>query len=68
MKITRFRFRIFEAVFMPFGFVLADGLMHLCEGKPFMSEYLFGAALAVFIVRSLDAARAYSETWPENVP
>lgn len=66
MKITRFRFRLAEMVLAPAALVVVDGLIHLSEGKPFMTEYLFGAAFAVAFIRGTDALRALTGTWPEN--
>ncbi len=68
MKVTRFRFRIAEMLFCPAALVIIDGLMHLSEGKPFMSEYLLGGAVAVFFVRGMDALRAATGQWPEAKP
>jgi hypothetical protein len=43
-----------------------DGLLHLAEGKPFMSEFLGGAITAVFLLRLIDASRAAAKVWPET--
>lgn len=68
MKVTRFRFRLVEMALCPLAVVIIDGLIHVGEGKPFMSEYLWGSVFAIFLVRGLDALRAYQGTWPENSP
>ena len=66
MRITRLRFRIAEMLIAPPIVLLCDGLMHLTEGKPFMSEYLWGGVFAIFLVRGLDVLRAARKQWPEN--
>ncbi len=63
---TRVQFRLFEMVFGTLALVIIDGLLHLSEGKPFMSEFLLGGASAAFLLRGLDASRAAAGQWPEN--
>jgi hypothetical protein len=65
MRITRFRYRVAEALLFPLGIIVIDGLIHLSEGKPFMTEYLWGAAFAVLLLRGQDAMRAANHIWPE---
>ncbi len=66
MKMTRFRFRLLEMVLCSVGLIIFDGLIHLSEGAPFMSEFIAGAAAAAFLLRGLDALRAATGEWPEN--
>ena len=63
---TRFQFRLMEMVSCSVGLIIFDGLLHLSEGRPFMSEFLIGGASAAFLLRGIDAVRAVTGQWPEN--
>ncbi len=65
MKFTRTRFRLAEMIVGPIALIIVDGLIHLSEGRPFMTEFLAGAACAVMILRGFDAYRAHLNVWPE---
>jgi hypothetical protein len=62
---ARLRFRLYEMLLGTAMLVIVDGLIHVSEGKPFMSEFLWGGAAAAFLLRGLDVARAYQRQWPE---
>jgi hypothetical protein len=68
MTLNRLRFRIMEMFLSTGAVILVDGLMHIWEGEPFMSDYLWGGAFAAFLIRGLDAHRAWTKQWPENTP
>jgi hypothetical protein len=63
---TRVQFRLMEMALYSGGLIVVDGILHLSEGKPFMSEFLIGGASAAFLLRGLDALRAVTCQWPEN--